>query len=98
MNELVPKGGWKLGRDSYSKLVVYFKDGNVRTLWSLDWRHRYSKFRDRQTGIARLQKKIKDYGAKADVAIIYDKATGNPIAKYFEGEEKRVQTNDDEYQ
>ena len=49
-----PKEGWKLKRDSLSKLLIYFKDGNVRTLWSLDWKHKYSKFIDRNIGLARL--------------------------------------------
>lgn len=80
-----PKEGWKLKRDSLSKLLIYFKDGNVRTLWSLDWKHKYSKFIDRNIGLARLRKRVTEYGAKADAAIIYDKQTGNEIEKYFEG-------------
>jgi hypothetical protein len=80
-----PKEGWKLKRDSLSKLLIYFKDGNVRTLWSLDWKHKYSKFIDRNIGLARLRKKVTEYGTKADAAIIYDKQTGNEIEKYFEG-------------
>ena len=81
----LPKGGWKLKRDSLSKLLIYFKDGNVRTLWSLDWKHKYSKNIDRDTGLTRLRKKVSDYGPKADVAIIYDKLSGRVIEKYFEG-------------
>jgi len=80
-----PKEGWKLKRDSLSKLLIYFKDGNVRTLWSLDWKHKYSKILDRNLGLARLRKKVTEYGTKADVAIIYDKQTGNEIEKYYEG-------------
>lgn len=80
-----PKEGWKLKRDSLSKLLIYFKDGNVRTLWSLDWKHKYSKFIDRNIGLARLRKKVTEYSTKADAAIIYDKQTGNEIEKYFEG-------------
>lgn len=80
-----PKEGWKLKRDSLSKLLIYFKDGNVRTLWSLDWKHKYSKFLDRHLGLARLRKKVTEYATKADAAIIYDKQTGNEIEKYFEG-------------
>ncbi len=95
MHDEVPRGGWKLARDSYSKMVVYFKDGNTRTLWSIDWRHRYSKQRDRQTGVNRLRKKITEYGSRADVAIIYDKATGKPVAKFFEGKEKKLFREDE---
>ena len=81
----VPTGGWKLKRDSLSKLLIYFKDGNVRTLWSLDWKHKYSKLLDRNLGLFRLRKKVTEYGSQADVAIIYDKKTGNEVEKYFEG-------------
>ncbi|MBI9036089.1 MAG: hypothetical protein JEZ03_16635 [Bacteroidales bacterium] len=81
----VPTGGWKLKRDSLSKLLIYFKDGNVRTLWSLDWKNKYSKFLDRNLGLSRLRKKVTEYGLQADVAIIYDKETGKEIEKYFEG-------------
>ena len=80
-----PKGGWKLKQDSLSKLLVYFKDGNARTLWSLDWKHRYSKFLDSSLGLSRLRKKVSEYGTKADVAIIYDKDSGKEIEKYYEG-------------
>jgi hypothetical protein len=81
----VPTGGWKLKRDSLSKLLIYFKDGNVRTLWSLDWKHKYSKILDRNLGLFRLRKKVTEYGSQADVAIIYDKKTGKEVEKYFEG-------------
>ena len=93
MNE-VPKGGWKLIRDSFSKLIVWFKDGNVRTFYSIDWKHRYSKQRDQNIGLARLRKKLSEWGSKADTAEIYDKTSGSRIAKFFEGTE--VQSNDDE--
>ena len=82
---VAPTGGWKLKQDSLSKLLVYFKDGNVRTLWSLDWKHRYSKFLDQSLGLIRLRKKVTEYGSKADVAIIYDKVSGKEIEKYYEG-------------
>ena len=91
-----PTGGWKLKKDSISKLLVYFKDGNVRTLWSLDWKHKYSRVLDRNLGLSRLRKKVSDYGIKADVAIIYDKGTGIEIEKYFEG--NAVKPSSREYQ
>lgn len=83
----VPKGGWKIKRDSLSKLVVYFKDGNARTLWSLDWKHKFSKILNQNLGLLRLRNKVSEYGARADVAIIYDKKSGNEIDKYFEGKQ-----------
>ncbi len=81
----IPKGGWKMGRDSFSKMICWFKDGNIRTMFSLDWRHRYSRRRDRQIGLDRFHKKITEYGARAGVVEIYDKQTQEKIGRYFEG-------------
>ena len=89
-----PKGGWKLIRDSFSKLIVWFKDGNIRTFYSIDWKHRYSKQRDRNIGMQRLHKMVTGWGNKAEGAEIYDKATGKLIAKFYEGTE--VEPPDDE--
>lgn len=77
--------GWKLGQDFETKMIVWFKDGNIRTMYSIDWRHKLSKTKDRATGMARFQKKIKEYGAKAGTIEIYDKTTGVRIAKFYEG-------------
>ena len=87
MSEQVPQGGWKLGRDSFSKMICWFKDGNIRTMFSIDWRHRYSKIRDREIGLERFKKKITEYGTKANTIEIYDKATRKKIGKYYEGDE-----------
>ncbi len=84
MSETSPKGGWKLKRDSHYKMIVWFKDGNVRTMYSLDWRHKYAP-RDKTIGINRLKKKIADYGVKANTIELYDVGTGAIIAKYYEG-------------
>lgn len=95
MSEQPPKGGWKLGRDSFSKMICWFKDGNIRTMFSIDWRHRYSKRRDRLIGLERFRKKIAEYGAKANTIEIYDKASGNKIAKYYEGTELTLDDEDE---
>jgi hypothetical protein len=76
---------WKLGPDSFSKCIVYFTDGNSRSFYSLDWRHRYSASRDKELGLHRLRKLIQKYGSLARTAIIYDKASGMEIEKYNEG-------------
>ena len=94
MEDSPPKGGWKLGRDSYSKMIVWFKDGNIRTMFSIDWRHRYSKRRDKQIGLDRYKKKIAEYGALAGTIEVYDKASGKLIHKYYEGVE--VSTDDED--
>lgn len=89
---LRPAKGWKLGRDSYSKMIIWFKDGNIRTMFSIDWRHRYSHQRDQQIGIARYKKKIAEYGLRAKTVEIYDTSSGKLLYKYREG--KEVSTKD----
>lgn len=79
------KKGWKLGHDSFNKMIVWFKDGNVRTMYSIDWKHRYSESTDKALGMARFRKKIKEYGSLAGTVEIYEKATGNLIEKYYQG-------------
>lgn len=68
---------WKLGQDSYHKLVVWFADGNVRTLYSIDWRSKFSPQRDMQLGLNRLHKRITEWGSKALVVEIYENGHGN---------------------
>lgn len=82
-----PKGGWKLKIDSNSYLRIWFKDGNVRTLYSLDWRSKYSVY-DTELGFSRLRKKISDYGSLANGIILYSNDTKEPLEEYFEG--KRI--------
>lgn len=81
---------WKLGQDSYSKMIVWFKDGNVRTFYSLDWKHKVSKTRDKTIGIERFHKLIKKYGALAGTIDIYEKETGQLISRFYEGIEKPI--------
>ena len=90
-----PAKGWKLGRDSYSKMIVWFSDGNIRTMFSIDWRHRYSRQRDRQIGIQRYQKKIAEYGSRARSIEVYDKFSGKLIYKYHEGIEVNADDKND---
>lgn len=84
MTEVPPKG-WKLIRDSFSKLVVWFKDGNIRTFYSIDWKSRYDKNRDRNIGLQRFRKMLDTWGAKSETSEIYDKSSGKLLEKYFEG-------------
>ncbi len=85
---MAQKKGWKLGQDSFTKMIVWFKDGNVRTMYSIDWKHKLSKTISKETGLARFRKKIKEYGSLAGTIEIYDKTTGQRIAKFYEGIEK----------
>lgn len=65
MDNTVPKGGWKLGQDSFNVFVVWFQDGNVRTMYSLDWKHKFSRMRDEKIGWARYELLVTKYGANA---------------------------------
>lgn len=75
------KRKWKLKRDSLTKLLLYFKDGNVRTFYSLDWRHSLSAGKDRGLGLARLRKLCERYREKIRKAVFYDNQTGAELEK-----------------
>lgn len=85
--------GWKLKRDSESKLIVWFADGNIRTMYSIDWNYKFSKMKKREIGLARLYKKVEDYGEKAVTAEIYDMSSGMRIAKFIKGVEIAINQN-----
>jgi len=77
---------WVLGKDSFSKMTVYFKNQHKGLFWnSIDWKHKYSKVRDKQIGLARFEKKIQEWGDKAETVLIFDKVTDQLIAKYKSG-------------
>lgn len=82
------KSLWKIPNDSYSKLVVWFKDGNVRTFYSYDWKHPRAKSKNKTLGISRLKALVRSYGKNAAVAHLYDISTGNLIQRFYEGEPK----------
>jgi hypothetical protein len=82
--DIAPKGGWKLGKDSLSKMIVWFADGNIRTMYSIDWKNRFRP-RDKEIGIARFKSKISEYGVKVRNAEIYDKSTGVLLFKFRGG-------------
>ncbi|EDP96498.1 hypothetical protein U8527_10310 [Kordia algicida OT-1] len=86
--------GWKLKHDSETKLIVWFADGNIRTLYSIDWNYKFSKTKKREIGLARFYKKIEDYGEKAITAEIYDMSSGMRIAKFRRGEEVAINQNE----
>lgn len=86
--------GWKLKRDSETKMIVWFADGNIRTMYSIDWNYKFSKTKKREIGLARFYKKIEDYDQKATTVEIYDNCTGIRIAKYCRGEEIDINQNE----
>lgn len=87
---MAQKKGWQLRKDSATKMVVWFKDGNVRLMYSIDWKHKLSKTKDKQLGLDRFRRKIKAYGPKAGVIEIYEKTTGQRLYKFYEGLEQTI--------
>ena len=79
---------WKLRQDSFHKLIVWFSDGNVRTRYSIDWKHKYAKERHPQIGLNRYYKKIREWGDRAETVEIYINEIGGKgklIEKYHKG-------------
>ncbi len=77
---------WAIPIDSYSKMIVWFLDGNIRTFYSLDWKSSHSHSKDRAIGLQRFQKKITEYSPYAKKIKIYDLASDNLIAHYESGQ------------
>ncbi len=96
MNEKPKKKrkGWKLGRDSFHVMRVYFKDQNKITRYSIDWHHSYSKTRDPAIGFANFKKMLKRWGENARTVLIYNISTDKKVAHYFEGEEIEIDDDD----
>lgn len=87
--------GWQLNNDSSSVLVVWFKDGNIRTFYSIDWRHRLSKSKDAELGLSRLRKLVAKYGNRAGNTFISKNDSPDPrlrtlLEHYYEGVPKEV--------
>ena len=82
--------GWKLKEDSETKMIVWFADGNIRTMYSIDWNYKFSMTKKRETGLARFYKKIEDYGEKATTVEIYEMNTRTRIAKFYKGVEIEI--------
>lgn len=80
---------WKLGTDSTYRLFAKFKDGKKVYRYSYDWKHRYSKIKDPIKGLNGLRDLVRDYGANAEVAIIYENIYGTndgpELERYIEG-------------
>ena len=89
---------YKLGKDSFHKLIVWFVDGNARTRYSIDWKHRFSKTRDPQIGLNRFYKRIAVWGSQAQVVEIYvnnyGSKTGKKIERYEGGMKVEIKNTD----
>lgn len=75
---------WKLGQDSTYKLFAKFKDGNKVYRYSFDWKHKLSKIHDPALGLSKLRDLVRDYGANAEIAIIYENIHGTKKGKEIE--------------
>ena len=77
---------WAIPIDSYSKMIVWFFDSNIKTFYSLDWGSGHSRSKDRAIGFQRFQKKITHYIPHAKKIKIYDLASNTLIAHYESGQ------------
>jgi hypothetical protein len=75
---------WKLINDSFTYAHFFFKDGNIRKFYSIDWKHKKSKSRDRQIGINRLRVLIAKHAPFTECAIIYENNGSNQIIEKYE--------------
>jgi len=83
---------WKLGMDSYHKLIVWFADGNTRTIYSIDWKSKFSHNRDAELGLQRLRKCIARWGHLALVVEIYENSYGTRNGAVIERYEQGIKT------
>jgi hypothetical protein len=84
-----PEDGWKLGRDSHSKLIVYFKDENKRTFFSIDWNWPFGE-RSVEIGLGRLKRMIRKFGNRSRWAGIYNTKTREMLHQYRNGLEIEI--------
>ena len=95
-NDPRPKDGWKMPRDSYTKMKTYFTDGNEGLWYSWDWKHKQSPVRDRRIGMARHHARIKKFGHQCRTALIFDTATEQLLEKYRYGKRVPIDPNETE--
>lgn len=76
---------WKLIQDSFTYADFVFTDGNVRRFYSLDWPHKYSKYRDRDLGLKRLRNLISKYSASTQMAKISENDGSDKMLERYEG-------------
>ncbi|MFC4636085.1 hypothetical protein ACFO3O_19405 [Dokdonia ponticola] len=77
---------WAIPMDSYSKMIVWFLDGNIKTFYSLDWATSHSHSKERAIGLQRFHNKITEFSPRAKKIKIYDLASGRMIAHYESGQ------------
>lgn len=73
-------------KEALSKCVIYFHDGNSRTFYSFDKKHKRSK-PNQALGIRRLEKMLlQHFNGTWETAIIYEnKEKGRELAKFKNG-------------
>jgi len=85
-----PKGGWRIKVHSFTKMIVWFEDGRIRTFYSMDWHNPFSPYRAKEIGLERLRGLAEKLGARAATIEIYDLAKGTKIDKYRNGQKVDV--------
>ncbi|MBF9239485.1 hypothetical protein I2I05_18980 [Hymenobacter sp. BT683] len=86
MSHPAPTPGEKLKAAAHTKLLVYFKDGNARTLYGRSNASTYVPLDPRELEIKRLKKYAESVHAKINVAILYDVHTGQEVARMKNGQ------------
>ena len=77
----VPADGWRLGRDSLSKMVIYMSEDSPRTIrYSFDWKGPKSKKAlSQEKGLERLERYLFKEFPAFQTAIFYDKASDREL-------------------
>jgi hypothetical protein len=73
---------WKLKDDSLTYGDFTFKDGNVRRFYSIDWKSKYSKERNRELGLQRLYKLISKHSTQLVRVRICENLTNTILERY----------------
>jgi hypothetical protein len=77
--------GQKLAAEALTKLLVYFKDGNSRTFHGRHNASHYTPVDPRELEIKRLKKYAESVQKDINVAILYDKQSGQELARLKNG-------------
>ena len=77
--------GAQFAAAAFTKLVVYFKDGNARTFHGRHTTQRFTPVDPKALEIVRLKKYAASVQAHIQIAILYDTRTGDELARFKNG-------------
>jgi hypothetical protein len=85
MSPISTSVGASFAATALTKLIVYFKDGNVRTFHGRHTTQKFSPVDPRALEILRLKKYAASVQAHIQLAILYDTQTGDELARFKNG-------------